>query len=570
MANRKIMPHIHLLISIILVLSQLANGRKHKLNLTNDHRRYYSISTFGFYRGGYLDVKVDNFRITPSDVDEKFGFSLEKTTNPYTDKRQNKCLLSNFQSHDKLVEHVFFIFDLKHKQVYLNCSDGMADLEILEGKNFLEESEKKPHSKFTDSKLFAPHNKQKRDELVSEKEDAVDLGTTAKVGHSEPIAPKCNDVKINMTVDSNNYYNFKFVVHVTREKEVGLYTLYFHNCINYRPNSPESAIDMTLQIEEVNPDDNYLSAGQIPLPALHFMMALLFFLSACFWFFLLKKSKDPVFKIHYLMGVLVVIKSFSLLFHGVNYHYIQTQGVHMEAWAVMYYIMHLLKGALLFTILALIGSGWAFIKHVLSSKERKVFMVIIPLQIIANVATIIVEETEEATPEHDTWMTLLILVDFLCCAAILLPVVWSIRHLQEASRTDGKAAVNLRKLKLFRHFYIMVVCYIYFTRIIVYLLKITVPFQYEWLNVMFREMATYVFFVMTGYKFRPATSNPYFRVSEDEEMEEVLTTTGLTEGVTRVNQHGKEQTKETLEVEVYEDDEEMNLLTTQESSHEFD
>ncbi|KAK7084509.1 hypothetical protein SK128_017987 [Halocaridina rubra] len=83
-------------------------------------------------------------------------------------------------------------------------------------------------------------------------------------------------------------------------------------------------------------------------------------------------------------------------------------------------------------------------------------------------------------------------------------------------------------------------------------------------------MATYVFFVMTGYKFRPATSNPYFRVSEDEEMEEVLTTTGLTEGVTRVNQHGKEQTKETLEVEVYEDDEEMNLLTTQESSHEFD
>lgn len=51
--------------------------------------------------------------------------------------------------------------------------------------------------------------------------------------------------------------------------------------------------------------------------------------------------RDPVFKIHYLMGVLVVIKSFSLLFHGVNYHMIQTHGVHMEAWAVMYYIMHL-------------------------------------------------------------------------------------------------------------------------------------------------------------------------------------------------------------------------------------
>ena len=48
----------------------------------------------------------------------------------------------------------------------------------------------------------------------------------------------------------------------------------------------------------------------------------------------------------------------------------------------------------------------------------------------------------------------------------------SIRHLQEASQTDGTAAINLRKLKLFRHFYILVVCYIYFTRIIVYLLKV--------------------------------------------------------------------------------------------------
>lgn len=93
----------------------------------------------------------------------------------------------------------------------------------------------------------------------------------------------------------------------------------------------------------------------------------------------------------------------------------------------------------------------------------------------------------------------------------------SIRHLQEASATDGKAATNLRKLKLFRQFYIMVVCYIYFTRIIVCLLKITVAFQYAWLNEMFKEMATYVFFVLTGYKFRPESSHPYFQVETDDE-----------------------------------------------------
>lgn len=48
---------------------------------------------------------------------------------------------------------------------------------------------------------------------------------------------------------------------------------------------------------------------------------------------------------------------------------------------VSYLHPHRLKGALLFTVLALIGSGWAFIKHVLSSKERKIFMIIIPLQV---------------------------------------------------------------------------------------------------------------------------------------------------------------------------------------------
>ena len=196
-------------------------------------------------------------------------------------------------------------------------------------------------------------------------------------------------------------------------------------------------------------------------------------------------------------------------------------------------------------------------------------------QIVANVATIIIEETDEWNPEQQIWERLLFLIDFLCCAAILLPVVWSIRHLQEASQTDGKAAMNLSKLKLFRHFYIMVVCYIYFTRIIVYLLRITTPFQYEWLDDMFREMATYVFFVVTGYKFRPAVNNPYLLLADDEEEDEeiVLTTTGLNETVSRVNSGGVTARsvggmKEDL---VYQDDSEVNLLmTAKEDSHDLD
>ena len=43
----------------------------------------------------------------------------------------------------------------------------------------------------------------------------------------------------------------------------------------------------------------------------------------------------------------------------------------------------------------MIGSGYAFVKHVLTSNEKKVFMIVLPLQVISNVAYIILEESEQ-------------------------------------------------------------------------------------------------------------------------------------------------------------------------------
>lgn len=302
---------------------------------------------------------------------------------------------------------------------------------------------------------------------------------------------------------------------VESQQEEGLYNLFFHNCANYNQDS-ETVVDFVVHITEQN-RDGYLSAGEMPLPALYCMMSVLFLLSGMFWVFLLCQSKHPVFKIHYMMSVLVFLKAISLAFHGVNYYYIEHLGKHISTWAILFYIAHLLKGALLFVVLVLVGTGWTFIKHVLTPRDKRLFMTVIPLQVLANIAEIILEESEEGAREYLAWRNIVTLVDLLCCGCILFPVVWSIRHLQEASQTDGKAAMNLRKLKLFRHFYVMIVCYIYSTRIIVYLLKMTVPFQYDWLHEMFREMATYVFFVLTAYKFRPASQNPYFALNDDDD-----------------------------------------------------
>jgi len=49
-----------------------------------------------------------------------------------------------------------------------------------------------------------------------------------------------------------------------------------------------------MSVTEENEDSdgkNYLSAGEMPLPALYFMMSVLFFTAGCFWVVVLKKSR---------------------------------------------------------------------------------------------------------------------------------------------------------------------------------------------------------------------------------------------------------------------------------------
>jgi len=62
----------------------------------------------------------------------------------------------------------------------------------------------------------------------------------------------------------------------------------------------------------------------------------------------------------------------------------------------------------------------------------------------------------------------------------------------------------------------MVVAYIYFTRIVVFLIEATIPFHMLWMGALFTELATFAFYVITGYKFRPASDNPYLPVNTED------------------------------------------------------
>lgn len=144
-------------------------------------------------------------------------------------------------------------------------------------------------------------------------------------------------------------------------------------------------------------------------------------------------------------------------------------------------------------------------------------MVVIPLQILANAAQVELDETGKFSPARVTWREVFLLVDVICCCAVLFPIVWSIKNLREAARTDGKAAVNLMKLTLFRQNYVVVICYIYFTRVVVYALSTITSYRYFWTSAIAGELATLAFYVFTGYKFKPEVRNPYFAIDDAEE-----------------------------------------------------
>ncbi|XP_031144980.1 protein GPR108 isoform X1 [Sander lucioperca] len=554
---------------LLLLLLAGCKARIHSLTLKNETRFAVDLNTFGFYANGTLDVNLVSLRLQEQLVNYSnypVGFSLSRSrvngVLSYTAEETETCplTLTKLTSTEPLI---LFLIDIKTLSVNVRAIGEQDNLlrakPKAEAPKGLRKTRQEPAnaantpdvskpSTNRDEKADDPDNKLNKDEKDDKSvESNKDIQKEEKPEVEETEFQLGKNKQLTLALDKvNGSYNFSFHMVVGLLAE-GLYSLKFHYCQNRVP-GVKFPYSFSVEVTEVNPD-GYLSAAEIPLSRLYICMAGVFFTAALVWVYTLMKHRYSVFKIHWLMAALAFTKATSLVFHSINYHFINTKGHPIEGWAVMYYITHLLKGALLFITLALIGTGWAFVKYILSDKEKKIFMIVIPLQVLANVAFIIIESTEEGSSEYYLWKEILFLVDLICCGAILFPVVWSIRHLQEASSTDGKAAMNLEKLKLFRHYYVMIVCYIYFTRIIAILLKVTMPFQWQWCYEFLVEVSTLIFFVLTGYKFRPASNNPYLQLPQDEEdveMDEVMTESGALEGISKVKKtcNGRERQKE--------------------------
>lgn len=303
----------------------------------------------------------------------------------------------------------------------------------------------------------------------------------------------------------------------TTINEAGEFRVYFVNCRNNQQN-----IGFKIELTQYNVRNgkfSYLSAGEAPLDWVFGAASILWLGCAILWIKTLLGNPEFVKAIHHLMTALVCLKFLSVFFEAIKFHVMDSDGT-AHGWKIVYYVFTFMKGIVMFTVILLIGTGWSLFKPFLTDKDKKIVAVVIPLQICTNIAYIYVDENMRGSPGWLTWRDLLHLLDIACCCAILFPIVWSIKHLRDAESIDGKAARNMERLRLFRQFYIMVVAYIYFTRIVVFLMAATLPFGYSWVDHFVYESATLTFFCLTGYRFQPVENNPYFMVQQDSDDED--------------------------------------------------
>jgi hypothetical protein len=207
------------------------------------------------------------------------------------------------------------------------------------------------------------------------------------------------------------------------------------------------------------------------------------------------------------------------------------KGVH-DAWSIVYSVFNSIKAVALVVVIVLIGTGWSYLKPFLSDRDKQVILVVLVVQCIVNVSASVLDEM---SPGDAMWLRLrdiLHVLDLLCCCGILLPIVWSIRHLRSAvapsdasssSSSSGAAATvvssssarTLDKLQRFRKFYLLVVSYIYLTRIVVYLISSLIQWQYSWVPDVVAEVFAVVFYFTTGRLFQPESAYLLLEVDDD-------------------------------------------------------
>jgi G protein-coupled receptor 107 len=171
---------------------------------------------------------------------------------------------------------------------------------------------------------------------------------------------------------------------------------------------------------------------------------------------------------------------------------------------------------MLFVVLLLIGSGWSFLKPFLSEWEKRILLGVFSLQLTSNISLIIIDQMAEGASTWLYWKSIMLWIDVISCFLVLPVIAWSIRNLKNSK--DEKSVATSVRLNQFQQFYLIVIAYLYFSRVVVQFIRDGLPPSYGWIPEILRELSSLGVFLFSGFRFRPASP-----VKEEEEYKVVKT-----------------------------------------------
>jgi len=291
--------------------------------------------------------------------------------------------------------------------------------------------------------------------------------------------------------------------------EEGLYDITFVRC------GPDGAVSFKLNSEMYNKGPNYLTAGDIPSPWILFVFSLVFGTMLIAWIRYIKRNREHVHKVHHMMTAILVLKALAVFANALDFHYKKVYGYSIT-WNFLYHMLRSVRAVMLFVVIVMIGTGWSLLKPALNQWEKRFLLAALSLQVLANISLWVADELVSGSSAMMKWQNVFQMVDLICCVAVTLPIYFHIQELEKRTSIGGKVRVNLAKLKQFRKFYLLVFVYLYFTRIIVYLVENAVDFRKLYIGHILRELAAVGFYLTIAYIFRPTGQSAYLKVPTKE------------------------------------------------------
>lgn len=493
---------------------------------------------FGFLGDGKCTISIYNYHLRESVSQEKkrrkFGlFGRKKDKGGDANAFEGGFLLKKFETESDFAKFEDSILEKQTTCIYDNFRKNRnRDLFTDDFDGYLND-----FSESGDAFGYLANNDFYRDDEQIDTDNSLLLDTNS---FSESVIPDLDVAEDGIYLSMRSMSNWEIkrkdkdgrentsaprIKHSFQTGEEGLYYLLYQVCSSGETSLfAEVRSTFSVDLEFANYDAfgnvSFLTAGDMPLPRIFFFFSISYALMLYVWLLIMKgesifkeerkrstgkKVNVDVRAIHHLMTALLFLKVCTVFFEAVRLHYIRVSGV-ANIFSFVYYTLTFLRGIMLFTVILLLGSGWSLVKPFLHSREKKVILFILILQFINNIALLVIVNDEEGERQYEDWKAVLNFVDILCCCVVLFPIVWQVSSLENEAESEENTRA-LEKLKLFRSFYILVVSYIYFTRVVVYLVTTVLSFRHTWMGDFLTELGTLTFYIVVGYKFRPVDDN---------------------------------------------------------------